>query len=92
MMGIVSSAEDVKMWIEVFSGTCVIYRENRTLEEPRDNPSPMEGFIMVSGSFYIISFNLIFDHAECIFRCLCHGYFMGTQYRPLGHEVHLQVW
>lgn len=39
MEGLVHSAHYVKMWVEVFSETCVLYQTNRTQEEPRDNPA-----------------------------------------------------
>ena len=48
MEQLVSSGEHVKMWIEVFSEVCVVYNSSRTMEKPRDNPSPAVGLILVS--------------------------------------------
>ena len=35
---IARSAEHVKLWIELFSGTCITFQTRRTTEEPRDRP------------------------------------------------------
>ena len=36
---IVKSAEHVKFWIELHSGTCATFLSNRTTEKPRDHPN-----------------------------------------------------
>lgn len=36
---IARSAEHVKLWVELFSGTCATFLSNRTTEETRDRPN-----------------------------------------------------
>ena len=51
MERLVHSAQYVKMWVEVFSGTCALHQTNRTQEEPRDNPSSLVGTAEVGDCF-----------------------------------------
>ena len=48
MDNLINSADHVKLWIEIYSDMCAVIASNRTEEEPRDNPSPLVGLIMVN--------------------------------------------
>lgn len=48
MEHLVSSADYVKLWVEVFSEACLVYTSNITKEGPRDNPNPTAGLVLVS--------------------------------------------
>lgn len=57
MQSLVTSADHVKMWIEVFSEKCVLHRTNRTKEKPRDNLNPLKG--LVEGILYDVYISIL---------------------------------
>ena len=44
---LVKGSDHVKLWVELFSETCIVTSSNRTTEEPRGNPSWWVGLVKV---------------------------------------------
>ena len=62
MDNLINSADHVKLWIEIYSDMCTVIASNRTEEEPRDNPSPLVGLIVVNLYIMGVMFTFLFTY------------------------------
>ena len=63
------SAEHVKLWVELYSGSCDVYRFERTEKEPRMNSLIWRNLKVL----YVRMYSNALGHIACYTRAMLHS-------------------